>query len=105
VSASVLCPGWVDTKIMESARNRPEELMPNALAQPVLTPRMEMIRAAVRQFVKNGFAPAEVAGLVFDAIKSDTFYVIPAQPNINESIATRLEDIRLRRNPTLSQLM
>ena len=105
ISASVLCPGWVDTKIMESARNRPEELMPNALAQPAPTPRMEMIRTAVREFIRNGFPPAEVAGLVFDAIKSDTFYVIPAQPNINDSIALRLEDIRLRRNPTLSQLM
>jgi len=105
VSASVLCPGWVDTRIMESARNRPEELMPNSLAQPAVTPRMEMIRKVVREFVKNGFPPAEVAGLVFDAIRSDTFYVVPVQPNINESIATRLEDIRLRRNPTLSQLM
>jgi NAD(P)-dependent dehydrogenase (short-subunit alcohol dehydrogenase family) len=26
LSASVLCPGWVDTKIIESERNRPVEL-------------------------------------------------------------------------------
>lgn len=105
ISASVLCPGWVDTNIMESVRNRPEELTPNALAQPAPTPRMEMIRKVVRELVRNGFPPAEVAGLVFEAIRNDTFYVVAVQPNINDAIALRLEDIRLRRNPTLAPVM
>ncbi len=105
LSASVLCPGWVDTNIMESVRNRPEELTPNALAQPAPTPRMQMIRKAVRELVRNGFPPAEVAGLVFDAIKNDTFYVVAVQPDINDAIALRLEDIRLRRNPTMAPVM
>jgi NAD(P)-dependent dehydrogenase (short-subunit alcohol dehydrogenase family) len=104
VSASVLCPGWVNTRIMESARNRPEELMPNALAQPVLTPKMEMTRRAVGELIRNGLPPAEVAGLVLAAIRSDTFYIVPAQPNIEEAIALRLEDIRLRRNPTIAPI-
>lgn len=99
VSASVLCPGWVNTGILDSARNRPEELMPNALAQPVPSPRMELIRNAVREFVRNGMPPEEIADLVFAAIRGDTFYIVPAQPKIEEAIALRLEDIRLRRNP------
>jgi len=104
VSASVLCPGWVNTRILESARNRPEELMPNALAQPVLTPKIEMMRRAVGELLKNGLAPAEVAGLVLAAIRSDTFYIMPVQPNIEEAVALRLEDIRLRRNPTIAPI-
>ena len=104
VSASVLCPGWVNTRILESARNRPEELMPNALAQPVLTPKVEMMRRAVGELLKNGLAPAEVAGLVLAAIRSDTFYIMPVQPNIEEAVALRLEDIRLRRNPTIAPI-
>ena len=105
VSASVLCPGWVDTNIMDSVRNRPEELTPNALAQPAPTPRMEMVRKMVRELVRNGFPPAEVAGLVVDAIRSDSFYIVPVQPNISEAIALRLEDIRLRRNPSMAPVV
>jgi len=104
VSASVLCPGWVNTRIMESARNRPEELMPNALAQPVPTPKMEMMRKAVADLIRNGIPPSEIAGLVREAIRTDTFYVIPVQPGIAGAIEERLEDIRLRRNPAIPQL-
>ena len=104
ISASVLCPGWVNTNIMESGRNRPEELMPNALAKPQPTARAEMIRKMVTHLVKNGMQPAEVAGLTFDAIRSDTFYIIPADPKIQEAVEMRLEDIRLRRNPSMPPL-
>ena len=99
LSASVLCPGWVDTKIIESERNRPAELKRAA----EVVPSREMLARlqVVRGFLKEGFQPAAIAGLVVDAIRSDTFYVVPAQPNIEAALALRLEDIRLRRNPTI----
>ena len=101
LSASVLCPGWVDTKIIDSARNRPAELAPKGIP-PVPTPQMLARLMAVRALLKEGIRPETVADLVFDAIASDRFYVVPAQPNIEDAIALRLEDIRLRRNPTLA---
>jgi NAD(P)-dependent dehydrogenase (short-subunit alcohol dehydrogenase family) len=99
ISASVLCPGWVDTRIIESERNRPAEFKRTAQ----VTPTREMLARLqiVRGFLKEGFAPAAIATLVLDAIRSDTFYVVPAQPNIEGALALRLEDIRLRRNPTM----
>jgi NAD(P)-dependent dehydrogenase (short-subunit alcohol dehydrogenase family) len=100
LSASVLCPGWVDTKIIESERNRPPDLKrPGEAAAPTreMLARLQMVRG----FLKEGFSPAAIAGLVVDAIRSDTFYVVPAQPNIEAALALRLEDIRLRRNPTI----
>lgn len=100
LSASVLCPGWVDTRIIDSARNRPQDLKP--AAEVVMTPQMQARLQAVRAFLKTGFQPEAIAGLVFDAIRSDTFYIVPAQPNIAEAVALRLEDIRLRRNPTIT---
>jgi len=100
LSASVLCPGWVDTRIIDSARNRPRELKP--AADIVMTPQMQVRLQAVRAFLKNGFKPEAIAGMVFDAIRSDTFYIVPAQPNIADAVALRLEDIRLRRNPTIT---
>ena len=68
-----------------------------------LTEHPEMLARlqVVRGFLKEGFTPAAIAGLVVDAIRSDTFYVVPAQPNIEAALALRLEDIRLRRNPTI----
>ena len=99
LSASVLCPGWVDTRIIESVRNRPAELKPST--EPVPTPEMLARLQAVRNFLKEGFQPAAVAGLVLDAIRSETFYIVPVQPNIEAAVGLRLEDIRLRRNPTI----
>jgi NAD(P)-dependent dehydrogenase (short-subunit alcohol dehydrogenase family) len=99
LSASVLCPGWVNTKIIESERNRPAELK----RATELVPSREMLARLqiVRGFLKEGFQPDAIAGLVVDAIRKDTFYVVPAQPNIEAAVALRQEDIRLRRNPTI----
>jgi NAD(P)-dependent dehydrogenase (short-subunit alcohol dehydrogenase family) len=102
VSASVLCPGWVNTHILQSERNRPEDLMPNALAKPVLTPKAAAMREAVGALIRNGLSPDEIAGHVVDAIANDTFYIVPVQPNIAQAVELRLEDIRLRRNPTMA---
>jgi NAD(P)-dependent dehydrogenase (short-subunit alcohol dehydrogenase family) len=101
LSVSVLCPGWVNTNIVDSARNRPDEFKPAGAATPVMSAELLARIQAVRTLIKEGFDPEAIAGLVFEAVKSDTFYVVPAQPNIEQSIALRLEDIRLRRNPTM----
>ena len=100
LSASVLCPGWVNTQIIDSARNRPEDVKPRT-APAAPTPELLARLAAVRAFLKEGIQPDAVAGLVIEAIKGDTFYIVPAQPHIEDAVALRLEDIRLRRNPTI----
>ncbi len=99
LSASVLCPGWVDTRILESARNRPAGLTP--AAQAPVNPQARLRREAVQEFLKNGIPPAKIADLVVDATPNDRFYIVPVQPDIEQALALRLEDIRLRRNPTL----
>ncbi|MEJ2174081.1 MAG: SDR family NAD(P)-dependent oxidoreductase [bacterium] len=101
LSVSVLCPGWVDTNIIDSARNRPDALKPKGDTAAEATPEMQMRLEAVRGFLKKGFRPEAIAELVVDAIRSDMFYVVPMQPEIEQALALRLEDIRLRRNPTL----
>jgi len=100
LSASVLCPGWVDTRIIESARNRPADLAPKEPQAP--SPQALARFEAVRGLLKTGFRPDAIASLVLDAIRGDTFYVIPVQPDIEEAVRQRLEDIRLRRNPAIA---
>jgi NAD(P)-dependent dehydrogenase (short-subunit alcohol dehydrogenase family) len=85
VGASVLCPGAVNTRFGDSARNRP----PDAVAPP---PVPSAIHARLGQLVGSGIEPAEVADLVVDAIRARRFYVLTSS-NRNEAIRRRAEEI------------
>jgi NAD(P)-dependent dehydrogenase (short-subunit alcohol dehydrogenase family) len=70
VKVSVLCPGWVNTRIGESDRNRPARL-------DVERPEQESVmRSALSGFLANGLDPAEVADRVHDAVRADRFWVL-----------------------------
>ena len=73
VGVSCLCPGWVNTAIAESARNRPEWAAPRGDIDP--TPDEEAMRSFVRDQLRSGMEPAAVADLVHDAILSNTFWI------------------------------
>ena len=90
ISASVLCPGFVATKISDSERNRPTELKTDRSARE--TTQKEMIRELARQQVAAGIEPAEVAEMVLEAIRDDRFYVI-THPRFKKLIRLRMENI------------
>jgi NAD(P)-dependent dehydrogenase (short-subunit alcohol dehydrogenase family) len=90
VGVSVLCPGWVRTRILESDRNRPAGARP---ATPrVDTPEVEAMHRVVEQLVAGGMEPADVAGHVQRAIHQDRFYVI-THPEMLEAVHLRTEAI------------
>lgn len=97
VKASVLCPGFVKTRIMDSERNRPVELQ-NETARP-LTPEEEAMVQFIRQGVENGMSPQQAADHVFKAITEERFYIF-THPELNASVQKRLEDIMQARNPS-----
>src|SRR3546814_3665778 len=70
VGVSVLCPGWVNTNIHASERNRPGAPAPGALGGEGGMPA-----EVLRQVLANGMAPADVAALVPDAVGDGTLYV------------------------------
>lgn len=92
---SVLCPGFVNTRIADAARNRPTELADTA-APPPGSAEMEQLG---RVLLASGSAPAMIADRVFDAIANEHFYVLP-HPEWKDVIQTRMEDILAERNPT-----
>jgi len=98
LSASVLCPGWITTNLMDSERNRPAEFGVPAETS-ALSPQGQVAFEAVKQFIVDGIPPAEVAAQVVEAIREDRFYVIPAQPNIAALVDDRLDRLRRRDNP------
>src|SRR5579871_852581 len=57
VKVSVLCPGWVNTRILDADRNRPATL---GDATPI-RPEIAAVREQVRQLLESGLAPAAVA--------------------------------------------
>jgi NAD(P)-dependent dehydrogenase (short-subunit alcohol dehydrogenase family) len=95
VKVSVLCPGIVNTRILESARNRPGRLAPPDPSHPANEAGWE----ALRQLVPAGMPPAQVADAVFKALHNDQFYIF-THPEDKKWVRTRMEDILQERNPT-----
>ena len=88
---SVLCPGWVKTRIMESGRNRPPELENEPSNEP-MSPERAAILAGFRQAVEAGLSPQEVADCVFRAISDDQFWIL-TDSVWHDEIRKRVEDI------------
>jgi NAD(P)-dependent dehydrogenase (short-subunit alcohol dehydrogenase family) len=93
VGVSVLCPGFVRTRIAESDRNRP------AWAPDREVEGAPDMRAAIQAMVDSGIATASVAEAVLDAVRNDTFYIL-THPELDEVVRTRFDDILGRRPPS-----
>ena len=100
LSASVLCPGLINTDILSAERNRPPEQGP-AMDLKSLPEAVQQAAQQFGQALEAGYDPALVAQAVADAIRADRFYVIPAQEPLQQMIDLRMNDILQRRNPTL----
>jgi NAD(P)-dependent dehydrogenase (short-subunit alcohol dehydrogenase family) len=93
VGVSVLCPGFVQTRIAESNRNR-----------PTWAPEREVggaaeLRVAVQSMVDGGIPATVVADRVLEAVQRDTFYIL-THPELTVAIETRFEDIVQGRPPS-----
>jgi len=97
VGVSVLCPGFVQTRIAESDRNRP------AWAPERSVEGAEELRAVIQTMVDGGIPPAAVADRVFDAVKTNTFYIL-THPELTEAIQIRCDDIVQGRPPTATNI-
>lgn len=95
---SVLCPGHVDTRIMESQRNRPDELRSNPTASP--DPIAAVFREWMAEQLRQGKSPHAVAQEVLAAVHDERFYII-THPEWLPYIDQRMKDILSGDNPTL----
>ena len=95
LKVSVLCPGWVNTRIIESERNRPEA--PREAPGP-LAPQLELARRAVAELIAGGLDPLEVGDVVVEAIRAERFYVL-THPTWKNMIEHRMQNILQGRAP------
>jgi NAD(P)-dependent dehydrogenase (short-subunit alcohol dehydrogenase family) len=91
IGVSVLCPEWVNTRIMESERNRPESLQNNSVAAQI-TPEMLAVWQYMSDAVRSGMSPAEVADQVFSAIRAQQLYIL-THPATKALVRERMDDI------------
>jgi NAD(P)-dependent dehydrogenase (short-subunit alcohol dehydrogenase family) len=85
VGVSVLCPGFVKTRIHESARN-----MPTALVSYNEDPTAKLIAEMATEAVNAGIDAADVADQVANAVTNKTFWILP-----HERSAVRTTELRL----------
>ena len=94
IGVTVLCPGFVQTRISESSRNRQERYGPT----PVTTPESHAARlaATLADLNKTGLAPLAVAKRVITAIRQNELYVFThAGPQWRSEVEQRFNNIML----------
>jgi NAD(P)-dependent dehydrogenase (short-subunit alcohol dehydrogenase family) len=91
IGVSVLCPGYVRTRIGESGRNRPKRYGP-ALAPDPASPAGALV-AEIAERLKAGLDPSEVAAQVLAAVRADEFYVF-THPEMRGEVDARFADIQ-----------
>jgi NAD(P)-dependent dehydrogenase (short-subunit alcohol dehydrogenase family) len=96
LSASVLCPGIIRTRIFSSGRNRPEEGQAGGSGGGAAA--AEAAREADRTWMSSGLEPEEVADDVLRAIREQQLYVLTRDVPL-DPIRTRMENILEQRNP------
>ncbi|MEM7218760.1 MAG: SDR family NAD(P)-dependent oxidoreductase [Pseudomonadota bacterium] len=101
IGCSVLCPGFVNTNIFDSGRNRPAALA-NDEAPPAPTPEDEQRMAMFREILRRGMQPAEIADIVFDSIRANRLYML-THDHFDEMIRTRADNIVSGTNPVMGE--
>lgn len=73
IGVSVVCPGFVRTRIHESARNRQERYGSSKAPDP--DSAQAALLSQIGELVRSGIDPSEVAARVLAAIRADDLYV------------------------------
>lgn len=92
VGVSVLCPGWVNTRIYDAARYAPEAGDPDA------DDMTGGFAEVVKGFVTDGIDPSQVAAQVLDAVRTRRFYIL-THPDWTPLITDRTDRIADGRDP------
>lgn len=98
---SVLCPGWVNTRIADSERNRPSDL-PDAF-DVKSTPNFANADSMLRQLLRSGMSPAGVADHVFQAVADERFWILTHE-SFKPMVTSRFDGAVRGTNPVMGSL-
>jgi short-subunit dehydrogenase len=102
IGVTVVCPGWVKTKIHESERNRPDGVERRIDLDAPEDPSSAFagMGALVSGLIAGGLDPLDVARRVLDAVREDRFYVLTHE-SWSGGVTHRTELIVSGQNPEL----
>jgi NAD(P)-dependent dehydrogenase (short-subunit alcohol dehydrogenase family) len=98
LSASVVCPGLINTRILDAERNRGGDFGDRTDVS-AMRDEVQEFAADFEAALRAGYPPEVVADHVLDGIRGDHFYVFPAQPEVVDLVEVRMRGIIERRNP------
>jgi len=90
IGVTVLCPGFVRTRIGESGRNRPERY--GATQTPDPASPAGLLIAQIDERLQSGLNPSDVAARVLAAIREDALYVF-TDPEMRAELEDRFAAI------------
>jgi NAD(P)-dependent dehydrogenase (short-subunit alcohol dehydrogenase family) len=90
IGVTVLCPGYVRTRIGESGRNRPERYGVTQTPDPASP--AGLLLAQIAGLLQSGLEPSEVAARVVAAIREDELYVF-THPEMRGGVEERFAAI------------
>jgi NAD(P)-dependent dehydrogenase (short-subunit alcohol dehydrogenase family) len=99
VRVSVLCPGWINTQILQSSQRNQPEAVRHHLPQDRTSPEAEIRRKLVESMLASGLDPRRVGDLVLDAIRAERFWIL-THPQWKSMIRHRMENALEERDPT-----
>ncbi|MBS03494.1 MAG: 3-oxoacyl-ACP reductase [Gammaproteobacteria bacterium] len=95
---SALCPGWVNTNILDSSRNRQARFGQTRRPEP--DEAQLRLAERSRQSVAQAMLPADLAEIVFDHIRREQLYILPHDDEFKVEAAERAATILGGTNPT-----
>ena len=90
IGVTVLCPGYVRTRIGESGRNRPERY--GATQTPDPASPAGLLLAQITERLQSGLDPSDIASRVLAAIREDQLYVF-THPEMRAELEDRFAAI------------
>jgi len=100
IGVSVLCPGFVDTRIYDSGRNRQESYGQSVEES---SPEREEFSEALEAMRETMIRPETIGDRVFDAVVDNQLYIVePGSDAVSEAIQSRLDHVSDRTNPVVS---
>jgi NAD(P)-dependent dehydrogenase (short-subunit alcohol dehydrogenase family) len=102
VAVSVLCPGFVRTRIGEAERNRRPGTQPGS--GPVSSMLAETYSGPFKEMIAAGMDPLAVADKVLEAVRNRQLYIL-THPEFTGMVTRRMQNIIEQKNPDLAAIM
>jgi NAD(P)-dependent dehydrogenase (short-subunit alcohol dehydrogenase family) len=91
IGVTVLCPGYVRTRISESGRNRPARYGPTQAPDPASS--TGALAAQIAELVQSGLDPSDITAQVLTAIREEELYVF-THPEMRGEVKERFATIQ-----------